>query len=108
MWAVISSLEVGLANRKGDAVSRCRPEHCVALVFSSQRALRFVRNALLKCLLQRFLHFFLEKYKRRVCDADKWEFVNGWYILVIISDLMTVVGSVLKMEIQVKVRGNPF
>ncbi|KAM5323316.1 mucolipin-2 isoform 1-T2 [Glossophaga mutica] len=53
-------------------------------------------------LRKRFLNFFLEKYKRHVCNADKWEFVNGWYILVIISDLMTVMGSILKMEIQVK------
>ncbi|XP_006898440.1 PREDICTED: mucolipin-2 [Elephantulus edwardii] len=53
-------------------------------------------------LRKRFLNFFLEKYKRRVCDADQWEFVNGWYVLVIISDLMTVIGSILKMEIKAK------
>ncbi|XP_010635022.1 mucolipin-2 [Fukomys damarensis] len=53
-------------------------------------------------LRKRFLDFFLEKYKRHVCDADQWEFVNGWYILVIVSDLMTVVGSILKMEIKAK------
>ncbi|XP_032157852.1 mucolipin-2 isoform X2 [Mustela erminea] len=53
-------------------------------------------------LRKRFLDFFLEKYKRRVCDADQWEFINGWYILVIISDLMTVIGSILKMEIKAK------
>ncbi|KAM5267359.1 mucolipin-2 isoform 3-T3 [Hipposideros larvatus] len=54
-------------------------------------------------LRKRFLNFFLEKYKRRVCDADQWEFINGWYVLVIISDLMTIIGSILKMEIKVKV-----
>ena len=32
------------------------------------------------------------------------EFVNGWYILIIISDVLTIVGSTLKMEIQAKVR----
>ncbi|XP_042637625.1 mucolipin-2 [Orycteropus afer afer] len=53
-------------------------------------------------LRKRFLNFFLEKYKRRVCDADQWEFINGWYILVIISDLMTIIGSILKMEIKAK------
>ncbi|XP_044920729.1 mucolipin-2 isoform X2 [Mustela putorius furo] len=53
-------------------------------------------------LRKRFLDFFLEKYKRRVCDADQWEFINGWYILVIISDLMTIIGSILKMEIKAK------
>lgn len=66
------------------------------------------KKCFLKCLLQRFLNFFLEKYKRRVCNADQWEFINGWYVLVIISDLMTIIGSILKMEIKVKVRGNLF
>lgn len=31
------------------------------------------------------------------------EFVNGWYILIIVSDVLTIVGSTLKMEIQAKV-----
>lgn len=31
------------------------------------------------------------------------EFVNGWYIMIIISDMLTVIGSILKMEIQAKV-----
>ncbi|XP_029803652.1 mucolipin-2 isoform X1 [Suricata suricatta] len=53
-------------------------------------------------LRKRFLNFFLEKYKRHVCNADQWEFINGWYVLVIISDLMTIIGSVLKMEIKAK------
>nr|XP_021508823.1 mucolipin-2 [Meriones unguiculatus] len=53
-------------------------------------------------LRKRFLNFFLEKYKRRVCDADQWEFINGWYVLVTISDLMTIIGSILKMEIKAK------
>ncbi|XP_031231621.1 mucolipin-2 isoform X2 [Mastomys coucha] len=53
-------------------------------------------------LRKRFLNFFLEKYKQRVCDADQWEFINGWYVLVTISDLMTILGSILKMEIKAK------
>ncbi|XP_035964750.1 mucolipin-2 isoform X1 [Halichoerus grypus] len=53
-------------------------------------------------LRKRFLSFFLEKYKRHVCNADQWEFINGWYVLVIISDLMTIIGSILKMEIKAK------
>lgn len=40
-----------------------------------------------------------------MCDADRWEFINGWYVLVTISDLMTIIGSILKMEIKAKVRG---
>lgn len=53
-------------------------------------------------LRKRFLNFFLEKYKQHVCDDDRWEFINGWYVLVTISDLMTIIGSILKMEIKAK------
>lgn len=31
------------------------------------------------------------------------EFINGWYILIIISDVLTITGSVLKIAIQLKV-----
>lgn len=30
--------------------------------------------------------------------------MNGWYILIIVSDLMTIIGSILKIEIQTKVQ----
>ncbi|KAG5276234.1 hypothetical protein AALO_G00129550 [Alosa alosa] len=53
-------------------------------------------------LLQRFSNFILENYNRSVCDDDKKEFLNGWYVLVIISDILAIVGSILKMEIQSK------
>ncbi|XP_051021504.1 mucolipin-2 [Acomys russatus] len=53
-------------------------------------------------LRKRFLNFFLEKYKRHACDADQWVFINGWYVLVTVSDLMTIMGSILKMEIKAK------
>lgn len=52
------------------------------------------------------MNFFLEKYKRHVCHADRLEFINGWYVLVIISDVMTIIGSIMKMEIKAKVRVN--
>ncbi|XP_073213309.1 mucolipin-2 isoform X2 [Lepidochelys kempii] len=54
-------------------------------------------------LQKRFVNFFLEKYKRHVCHADRLEFINGWYVLVIISDVMTIIGSIMKMEIKAKV-----
>ncbi|KAM5147940.1 mucolipin-2 [Mantella aurantiaca] len=61
------------------------------------------RSVVLAIKLQRrFVHFFLDKYDRRVCSADRLEFINGWYVMVIISDLMTVIGSVMKMEIKAK------
>ncbi|KAK6314509.1 mucolipin-2 isoform X2 [Coregonus clupeaformis] len=53
-------------------------------------------------LLQRFSRFFRENYNHRVCETDQKEFLNGWYVLVIVSDAMAIVGSILKMEIQAK------
>ncbi|XP_061489496.1 mucolipin-2 isoform X1 [Rhineura floridana] len=61
------------------------------------------RSIILALKLQkRFVNFFLEKYKRHVCSADRLEFINGWYVLVIISDMMTIIGSIMKMEIKAK------
>ncbi|XP_041339100.1 mucolipin-2 [Pyrgilauda ruficollis] len=71
-------------------------EHCH--IFHPRRPVAKHLNA----CQQRFVNFFLEKYKRRVCYADRLEFLNGWYVLVIISDVMTIIGSILKMEIKAK------
>lgn len=49
----------------------------------------------------------LENHDRKVCEDDQKEFLNGWYVLVIISDLLAIIGSVLKIEIQAKVRAKP-
>lgn len=54
--------------------------------------------------LQRFSRFLHESYSRKVCEDDQSEFLNGWYVLVIVSDLLAIVGSILKMEIQAKVK----
>lgn len=56
--------------------------------------------------LQRFSRFLLENHDRKVCEDDQKEFLNGWYVLVIVSDLMAIIGSVLKIEIQAKVQIN--
>ena len=53
---------------------------------------------------QRFSRFLHEKYNRKVCEDDQGEFLNGWYVLVIVSDLLAIIGSILKMEIQAKVK----
>uniref|UniRef100_A0A3B3RF57 Mucolipin TRP cation channel 2 n=1 Tax=Paramormyrops kingsleyae TaxID=1676925 RepID=A0A3B3RF57_9TELE len=53
-------------------------------------------------LLQRFSRFFHVNFKRVVCEDDQREFLNGWYVMVIISDSLAIVGSILKMEIQSK------
>ncbi|XP_050933065.1 mucolipin-3 isoform X1 [Lates calcarifer] len=47
-------------------------------------------------------------YCRNYCSkqvpmSDKLEFLSGWYILIIVSDTLTIIGSILKMAIQTKV-----
>ncbi|XP_074545125.1 mucolipin-3 [Halichoeres trimaculatus] len=46
--------------------------------------------------------FFHAYYSKIVSWSDRMEFVNGWYILIIISDTLTIAGSVLKIGIQTK------
>ncbi|XP_054240214.1 mucolipin-3-like [Indicator indicator] len=53
-------------------------------------------------LQREFVRFFLYYYKKEVSFSDQMEFVNGWYILIMVSDVLTIVGSTLKMEIQAK------
>ncbi|KAI1236709.1 hypothetical protein IHE44_0014962 [Lamprotornis superbus] len=53
-------------------------------------------------LQREFVSFFLYYYKKEVSFSDQMEFVNGWYILIMVSDVLTIVGSTLKMEIQAK------
>ncbi|GAB1288224.1 Mucolipin-3 [Apodemus speciosus] len=53
-------------------------------------------------LQQEFVNFFLLHYKKEVSASDQMEFINGWYIMIIISDILTIIGSILKMEIQAK------
>ncbi|XP_078114596.1 mucolipin-3 isoform X1 [Sander vitreus] len=54
------------------------------------------------------LQFEYTQYCKNRCSkevpwSDKLEFVNGWYILIIASDIMTIIGSILKIAIQSKV-----
>ncbi|XP_046712887.1 mucolipin-2 isoform X1 [Silurus meridionalis] len=72
----------------------------VLCVRSIYLAIRLLQDTF--SFLQRFSKFCVWKYNHKVCEEDQWEFLNGWYILVIISDVLAIIGSVLKMEIQAK------
>ncbi|KAM8930546.1 mucolipin-3 [Pelodytes ibericus] len=62
-----------------------------------------VRSVLNGFHLQREYAKFVEyRSSRSVAWSDRMEFINGWYILIIISDILSIIGSVLKMEIQAK------
>nr|XP_046263407.1 mucolipin-3 [Scatophagus argus] len=49
-----------------------------------------------------FSIFFHAYYNKIVTWSDRMEFVNGWYILIIVSDTLTIAGSALKIGIQTK------
>ncbi|KAG9350909.1 hypothetical protein JZ751_024798 [Albula glossodonta] len=46
--------------------------------------------------------FFLACHNKKLPWSERMEFINGWYILIIISDSLTIFGSILKIEIQTK------
>ncbi|XP_019954915.2 mucolipin-3 isoform X1 [Paralichthys olivaceus] len=49
-----------------------------------------------------FNAFFQAHYNKTVTWSDRMEFVNGWYILIIVSDTLSIAGSALKIGIQTK------
>nr|XP_054607932.1 mucolipin-3 [Nothobranchius furzeri] len=54
-------------------------------------------------LMLEYVHHSNKHCDREVPWSDKLEFVSGWYIMIIISDTLTIIGSILKIEIQTKV-----
>ncbi|KAK0150875.1 Mucolipin-1 [Merluccius polli] len=49
-----------------------------------------------------FVAFFKNSLGRKVCWADRMDFINGWYILLIVSDFLTITGSFVKIGIESK------
>lgn len=52
---------------------------------------------------QEFVQYFKETLDRKVCWSDRMEFINGWYILLVISDILTITGTIIKVGIESKV-----
>lgn len=62
-----------------------------------------VRSIIRGIMLQHeFGKFFVQKHKRDVSCATRMEFVNGWYVLLIVSDVFTFLGTVMKIGIESK------
>ncbi|XP_030636011.1 mucolipin-1a [Chanos chanos] len=53
-------------------------------------------------LQSEFVEYFQRSLGQRVCWGDRMEFINGWYILLIISDVLTIIGSIIKIGIETK------
>ncbi|XP_061218233.1 mucolipin-1 [Neopsephotus bourkii] len=61
------------------------------------------RSIIRGLLLQHeFSRFFQRRYNQSVCLSDRMEFLNGWYMLLVISDVLTVMGTVMKIGIESK------
>uniref|UniRef100_A0A8C4HI40 Mucolipin TRP cation channel 1b n=1 Tax=Dicentrarchus labrax TaxID=13489 RepID=A0A8C4HI40_DICLA len=61
------------------------------------------RSILRGILLQHeYVQFFKHKLGRGVSWGDRMEFINGWYILLIVSDMFTIIGSFIKIGIESK------
>ena len=54
-------------------------------------------------LTQEFKIFCHAYFNKGAAWSDRMEFVNGWYLLIIVSDTLTIVGSAHKIGIQTKV-----
>ncbi|XP_006002982.1 mucolipin-1a [Latimeria chalumnae] len=66
-----------------------------------------VRSTVRGVMLQNeCMHYFQRRYNKQLSLSDRLEFVNGWYILLIISDILTVIGSVMKIGIESKTFAN--
>ncbi|KAF4080745.1 hypothetical protein AMELA_G00174790 [Ameiurus melas] len=61
------------------------------------------RSILRGIILQNeFVRYFRQSLSRSVCWGDRMEFINGWYLLLIISDVLTIVASFIKIGIETK------
>ena len=47
-----------------------------------------------------FQKWHLQKYGKDSSAADASEFIDGWYIIIFISDLAVIIGTILKVSFQ--------
>lgn len=53
-------------------------------------------------LQHEFVCYFRQSLGRSVSWGDRLEFINGWYLLLIISDVLTIIASFIKIAIETK------
>jgi hypothetical protein len=53
------------------------------------------------CLLfQITMHFFRKTLKKDLSSEGQWEFLNMWYIMIIANDILIILGSAIKEQIE--------
>ncbi|XP_041641269.1 mucolipin-1a isoform X2 [Cheilinus undulatus] len=88
----------------GHAESYTRVAFDVAVALVCLLSLLLCGRSIMRGILlqQEFVQFFKDTLDRKVCWSDRMEFINGWYILLIVSDVLTITGSVIKIGIETK------
>ncbi|KAM4604380.1 mucolipin-1a [Polymixia lowei] len=88
----------------GHAESYTRLAFDVAVALVCMLSLVLCGRSILRgiTLQHEFVGFFRDRMDRKVHWGDRLEFINGWYILLIVSDILTIIGSIIKIGIESK------
>ncbi|XP_070778681.1 mucolipin-1b [Enoplosus armatus] len=91
-------------NVSGHAESYAREFFDVLVAFVCLLSLLLCGRSILRGILlqHEYVQFFKHKLGRSVCWGDRMEFINGWYLLLIVSDMFTIIGSFIKIGIESK------
>ena len=46
------------------------------------------------------MHFFQKTLKKDLSAEGQWEFLNVWYIMIIVNDVLIILGSAIKEQIE--------
>nr|XP_002129787.1 mucolipin-3 [Ciona intestinalis] len=69
---------------------------CASMILCTRSVWRAQR------LRKSFERYYKKHHEKRLSWWTKLEFVNGWYLLIIISDILTITGSIIKMALQMQ------
>ncbi|KAL7378733.1 hypothetical protein ABVT39_017682 [Epinephelus coioides] len=91
-------------NVSGHAESYAREFLDVLVAFVCLLSLLLCGRSILRGILlqHEYVQLFKHRLGRSVSWGDRMEFINGWYILLIISDMFTIIGSFIKIGIESK------
>ncbi|XP_028841595.1 mucolipin-1-like isoform X1 [Denticeps clupeoides] len=91
-------------NVSGHAESYAREAFDVAVAVVCVLSLALCGRSVLRgvVLQHEYVQFFKQRLGRGVCWGDRMEFINGWYLLLIVSDVLTIIGSFIKIGIESK------
>ncbi|XP_022318033.2 mucolipin-3-like [Crassostrea virginica] len=70
----------------------------IVSVFSSFLCIRSLYRA--HSLRKETVQFFRARHRKELSFYDKFEFINLWYVLIVINDILTVVGSSFKIQLE--------